>query len=63
MPLSPDQHQAQLEEALRLWRAGLHTEARALYAATLVTQGGRYTAARATAFFRDHSMKKEKPAR
>lgn len=54
VPLSPEEHQAQLNEALRLWRAGLHTEARALYAATCVTQGGRYSANRAAAFFRDH---------
>jgi len=52
MPFSPEEQQANLDEALRLWRAGLHSEAQALYAATLVTQGERYTAARAAAFFR-----------
>ncbi|MGH8626427.1 MAG: hypothetical protein ACREYC_14555 [Gammaproteobacteria bacterium] len=50
--MSEEHRQAQLAEALRLWRAGLSTEAQALYCATLVTQGERYTAARAAAFFR-----------
>ncbi len=52
MSLTAGDHQAQLEEALRPWRAGFHTEAQGLYAATFVVQGERYTAARAAAFFR-----------
>lgn len=51
--MSEEHRRAQLAEALRLWRAGLSTEAQALYCATLVTQGERYTAARAAAFFRE----------
>lgn len=53
MPLSEEDVQTRLQEALRLWRAGSETEAQALYAATLVVQGQRYSAARAAAFFRD----------